>query len=228
MTFHQIKMAIYATFLTNYYGFKLKNSSSAKNKKKLRIAYAEQLLAKLNIEIKVTNPEALPADGQFLLLCNHRTIIDPVIVELVTKNSTIFGHWVSKKELYNSFFFGLFVRNGGSVLLDRDSKQMNSFFGDVKECVKNGNSIYMFPEGTRNKTDSALIPFQGGAQIIALKNRLPILPLYIKGKANDILIAAIKDATQKRMIEVEVGAVIDSKDRSLPLEEAYKAQFNIG
>ncbi len=227
MTFHQIKMAVYATFLTNYYGFKLKKETDSKAKKQLRIAYAEQLLAKLNLEIKVVNPEVLPADGQFLLLCNHRTIIDPVIVEIVTKNSTIFGHWVSKKELYNSFFFGVFVRNGGSILLNRDSKQMSGFFTDIKKCVKNGNSIYMFPEGTRNKTDSTVIPFHGGAQLIAIKNHLPILPIFIKGKVDNILIAAIKNANEKQVIEVEIGTVIDSKDRSVPLEEAYKAQFNI-
>ena len=118
-------MAIYATYLTNYYGFKLKKTSKAKEKKQLRIEYATRLLNKLNINISVINKEKLPQDGQFLLVSNHRSVIDPLIIEVATQETNLFGHWISKKELYNSFFFGTFVRNAGTILLDRDSSQMS-------------------------------------------------------------------------------------------------------
>lgn len=227
VTFNQIKMAIYATLLTNYYGFKLKKAKSSQEKKSLRIEYSETLLNKLNIKIEITNPQKVPHDGQYLVIVNHRTIIDPLIVEMAAKQSSIFGHWIAKKELYNSFFFGVFVRNGATILIDRENKQMGGFFSDVKECLKSGDSIYMFPEGTRNKSDSNLSEFQGGAQLIALKNRIPILPMYIRTKANDVLIDAIKDSSVARKIEIEVGDIMDSKDRSISLEEGYKKQFNI-
>ena len=220
-------MAIYATYLTNYYGFKLKIATDSKEKKSLRIEYAARLLNRLDLKIKVINKEKLPQDGQFLLVSNHRSVIDPLIVELVTQDSNIFGHWISKKELYNSFFFGVFVRNGGSILLDRDSTNMSQFFADIKSCVKEGNSVFIFPEGTRNKTENELGEFKEGSRIIAVKNRLPMLPIFIRSQANDALMDSLKGEKKPRTIEVEIGDIIDYKDKSMTLEEAYKKQFNI-
>jgi 1-acyl-sn-glycerol-3-phosphate acyltransferase len=220
-------MAIYATYLTNYYGFKLKKTSDPKEKKRLRIAYATQLLGKLNINITVINKEKLPQDGQFLLVSNHRSVIDPLIVEIATQDTDLFGHWIAKKELYNSFFFGTFVRNGGTILLDRDSSQMGEFFSDIKACVKEGNSIFIFPEGTRNKAGTELGEFKEGSRIIAVKNRLPILPVFIRTQANDVLMSSLKDEKKQRTIEIEIGDIIDYKDKSMTLEEAYKKQFGI-
>lgn len=227
MTFKQIKMAIYATYLTNKYGFALSGVTDAKKRKVARIGYATQLLTKLNIKVNVINKEKLPQDGKYLLASNHRTIIDPLIVELATQDTSLHGDWIAKKELYKSFFFGTFVRNLGTILLDREASQMSSFFKDIKASVKSGNSIYIFPEGTRNKTDSPIAEFKEGAQIIALKNKLPILPVFIKNKANDVLMSAIKDNSIERTIEIEIGDILDAKDRSLPFAEAYKKQFNI-
>ena len=227
MTFNQIKMALYATYLTNYFGFQLKRATSSEEKKRIRTEYSKTLLSKLNIAINVLNPEKIPRDGQYLLASNHRSIIDPLIIEIAVENSKLFGHWISKKELYNSFFFGLFVKNAGTILVDRKKKQMSGFFSDVKECVKNGDSIYIFPEGTRNKTDETLAKFQGGAHMIALKNRIKILPIYIKSQANDILMASLKDGKNSYIIDVEFGELIDPKNRTLSLEEAYKSNFNI-
>ena len=227
LTFNQIKMALFATYLTNYYGYKLKKSSSSKAKKNIRIQYANELLTKLNIEIKVINADKIPYDGQFLLASNHRSVIDPLIIETALQNSTLFGHWIAKKELYNSFFFGLFVRNGGTVLLDRETSQMWDFFKDIKSCVKDGNSIFIFPEGTRSKGDMELGEFKEGSKIVAIKNRLDILPLHIKNNANDVLMQSLQGEIKLRTIEIEVGDIISYRDRSLSLEEAYKKQFSI-
>lgn len=227
MTFNQIKMAIYATYLTNYYGFKLRHKADAKTRKHFRIQYATKLLGKLNIKINVINKEKLPQEGQFLLVSNHRSVIDPLIIEMATKDTELYGNWIAKKELYNSFFFGVFVRNSGTVLLDRESSQMGGFFSDIKACVKNGESIYIFPEGTRNKGDGEIGEFKEGSRIIAVKNRLPMLPVFIRAQANDVLMSSLKDEKKERTIDIEIGDIIDYRDKSMTLEEAYKKQFNI-
>ncbi|MDD3476889.1 MAG: lysophospholipid acyltransferase family protein [Sulfurimonas sp.] len=227
MTLNQIKIAIYAIFLTNYYGFKLKGLKDSKDKKRLRVDYASKLLNKLNIKINIINKDKLPQNGQYLLVSNHRTIIDPLIIEIATKDSSIFGYWIAKKELYNSLFFGMFTRNAGTILLDREASQMSGFFKDIKKCTKEGNSIYIFPEGTRNKSDVLLNEFKDGSEIIAIKNRLPILPVYIRSKAEQTLLEAIKDSKFERTIDIEIGDVIDYKNRELSLREAYKRAFNI-
>ena len=226
MNLKQINMAIYATYLTNKYGFKLKKVKTAKEKKALRLEYSQTLLSKLNISIKVLNKENIPNDGKYLLISNHRSIIDPLIIEIALKDSLIHGFWVSKKELYNSLFFGTFTRNSDSILLDREASNMSSFFKDTKEVVSNGNSIFIFPEGTRNKENTPLSSFKDGARLIALKNRLPLLPVFIRTNANEILKDAINNRTKDLEIEIQIGEIIDYKDKA-PLEENYRKMFNI-
>jgi len=219
-------MAVYATLLTNRYGIKLKKTSSGTEKKRLRLEYSKKLLSSLHIDVVVKGKEKLPKEGRFLLITNHRSIIDPLIIEIALQETAIFGLWVSKKELYNSFFFGLFTRNAGTVLLDREAKQMGSFFKEIKSQVGEGNSIFLFPEGTRNKGTSDLSEFKEGARIIAMKNRLPILPLYIRTNADEVLASALQDRSQ-RQLYVEVGDLIDYRDRSVELEEAYRRMFGL-
>ena len=225
MNLKQIRMAVYSLYLTNKFGLKFAKSKTNADKKKLRCEYSDLMLSRLNIEVTVSGLDKIKSDGQYLLLSNHRSIIDPCIIEAALKDTNIFGLWVAKKELYFSFFFGLFVRNGGAVLLDRGSKKMSDFFKAVKKGLGNGSSIFIFPEGTRNKLNTDLAEFKEGTQIIAIKNKLPMLPVYIKTNANEILHAAINKREKGLCIEVEFGDVIDYNDRSMSLELAYRKMF---
>ena len=219
-------MAIYATYLTNKFGWLLKNVKTTQERMSLRLEYARTLLEKLNITVNVQNEGKLPTEGNYLLISNHRSIIDPLIIELALEKTKVKGYWVSKKELYNSFFFGTFTRNAGTILLDRESSNMSAFFKDTKEVVKENHSIYIFPEGTRNKEDTPLSSFKEGARLIALKNRLPILPVFIKTNANDVLKEAINKRTKNLNIEIEIGNIIEYKDKT-PLEENYRKMFGL-
>jgi len=226
VTFNAIKQVIYGLYLTNSFGLRLKYTNDPMKKKALRHAYSVAQLKALNIEIKLKHQEKLPLDGQYIVLANHRSIIDPPIIEIALQQTKIFGPWISKKELYNSFFFGLFVRHAGSILLDRQKSQMSGFFADIKEAVKRGESIFIFPEGTRNKTKEPITSFKEGTRIIALKNRLPILPLYIQTNANEVLASALQDKHLKQEVTVVVGELIDYKEKR-NLEEVYKEMFDL-
>lgn len=226
MTFNAVKQAVYGLYLTNSFGLRLKMASSSSEKKALRFKYAEAQLKALNATVKVLNKEKIPKDGQYLVICNHRGIIDPPILEVALKDSNVFGVWIAKKELYNSPFFGLFVRNAGSILLDREKSQMSGFFADTKKAVKDGSSIFIFPEGTRNKTENSLIEFKEGFRIIALKNKIPILPVYIRTHSNKVLGDALEDKSLKQTIEVEFGELIDYKERA-NIQTIYEKMFEI-
>lgn len=204
----------------------LKRIQDVQEKKKLRLAYSKAQLTTLNIEINIENKDKLPCEGQYLLLSNHRTVIDPLIIEVALEYTKLFGLWIAKKELYNSPFFGLFVRNAGSILIDREKSQMSGFFADVKAEVQKGDSVFIFPEGTRNTTDKSVTAFKEGSRLIALKNKLPILPVYIKDNAREILKEALYDNSQKRKITIVIGDIIDYKDKA-DLALTYKERFGI-
>jgi len=226
MNLNKIKLSIYALLLTNRFGFRLKNIDNPLDKKSVRLGYAKRLLGKLKIDVTVENEEKLPKDGQFLLISNHRGIIDPLIVELALKETNIFGLWISKKELYKSPFFGMFVRNAGAILLDREKSQMSGFFSDIKKEVKKGSSIFIFPEGTRNKSEKDLIEFKEGFRIIALKNRLPILPVYIRTHTDEVLGTSLDEKNTYQTVTIEIGDMINYREKQC-IEDLYKDMFGI-
>jgi len=226
VTFNAIKQLFYGLYLTNSFGYRLSKTDDPMETKRLRLQYSEAQLETLHITVNVENKEKLPREGQYLVVVNHKSIIDPPITEVALKETNIFGPWISKKELYNSFFFGLFVRNAGSILLDREKSQMSGFFADTKKAVARGESIFIFPEGTRNKTEENLTAFKEGSRIIALKNRLPILPLYIKTDAGKVLKNALDDKNLAQEITIVVGDIIDYKDKT-NLETKYREMFSL-
>ena len=225
MKIHEIKIWAYAFFLTNIYGIKLQKIIPSLEKKIIRLQYAKKLLKKLRITVHIQNIEDLPKDGPFLIIVNHRSIIDPLIIDILLKDEDIFGLWIAKKELYDSIFFGNAVRNGGTIRVSREKANMLQFFSDIRKGVRQGDSICIFPEGTRNKTENGLLPFKEGVRIISLKLKLPILPIYIETNSAQVLSAALK-TDEKSNITVTIGDLINYKSKD-NIETLYREMFHI-
>jgi 1-acyl-sn-glycerol-3-phosphate acyltransferase len=226
--FNKIRLVLYATFITNLFGFRLKKATTNEEIKRLRVEFSIAMLSKLNINIITKGLENIPCDNStYMLICNHKSVIDPVIVEKAFADSNIYGVWVAKKELYNSPFFGKFTRNAGTILLDRESKNMSGFFKDVKEAVQEEKSIFIFPEGGRNKSDKIINEFKSGSQILAIKNKIQIIPVYIETDAGKILKETISDNSIKRDIIVNIAKPISPRDKSISLEDKYREIFQL-
>ena len=225
MNFNKIKLVVYTFFLTYIYGFKLQKVFLPHEKKKLRLEYSKILFSKLNISIKIENKDKIPLSGPYLIFSNHRSILDPLIIDIALEESTIFGYWVSKKELYNSIVFGKAVQSGGCIRVDREDTKNHMFFSEIKDVLHRGNSISIFPEGTRNKTDTDLLEFKKGINIIAIKNKLPMLPIYIKTNSADIQESALMNNKKNREIIVVIGDPIHYSEKHI--EENYRTMFNI-
>ena len=71
------------------------------------------------------------------------------------------------------------MRDIGCLFLDReDIKQGLSVIKQGTEYMKQGHSMVVFPEGTRNQTDT-LLPFREGGYKMAEKSKSPIVPVSI-------------------------------------------------
>ncbi len=226
VNFNKIKYLTYGFSLTKKYGKRLQYIPEPIEKKRVRLEYSKILFSKLNIHVNIENKEKIPDEGQYLIFANHRSILDPLAIDIVLEESTIFGLWVAKKELYDSLLFGAAVKNGGCIRLDREEKNTKTFFSDIKNGLAQGSSICIFPEGTRNKTQKDLLPFKNGIRIIAIKNKLALLPIYIKDNASKVLNEALVDNSIQREITIVVGDVIPYTDKS-NLENSYRTMFNL-
>lgn len=86
---------------------------------------------------------------------------------------------VAKSELRLVPIFGFFLWFAGHVFINRFKK--NRAISGLDKAVENIQhrkiSIWIFPEGTRNKTGSGLLPFKKGAFHMAIAAGIPIVPM---------------------------------------------------
>ena len=67
----------------------------------------------------------------------------------------------------------------------KDRKKSYQAFIQTIEKVKKGNSIIIFPEGTRSE-DGTIAPFKKGSNLIAIRSNSPMVPVTIIGSSNII------------------------------------------
>lgn len=125
------------------------------------------------IKTVLIGSEKMPESNKFMLVCNHQSIIDPflMITSFRTKRLT----YIMKKEVLSYPAVGRWLYGCGFIPLDRENNRngLESIVLASKK-VANGNSIGVFPEGTRNKKGE-LAEFRQGVFKIAQRGNAPIV-----------------------------------------------------
>ena len=118
-----------------------------------------------------------------LYVGNHRSFFDILIAYVQCEELTGF---VSKDSMNKVPSFRVWMRYLYCLFLDRkDIKQGMKTILQAIEYVKQGVSIFIFPEGTRNKGEElSILPFKEGSFKIALKTGCPIVPVSINNTAD--------------------------------------------
>ena len=119
------------------------------------------------------------AQGQAcILIANHASILDiPGIISALP----IPVRFIAKKSLAWFPVFGWVLSSSGHILIERDNAQ--AAVRSLKKAaalLQKGISIVVFPEGTRTP-DGQVKDFKGGAFLLALEAKAPIVPVSISG-----------------------------------------------
>ncbi len=114
-----------------------------------------------------------------LFLMNHQGIIDIITMEAI---ENVHWSWVAKKELFEVPWFGLLLKGGDMISVDRENKAgLVKLFKDARRSIEEkGRAVAIFPEGTR-ASDQKLLPFKPGPKFIAKKLDLIVQPVVIVG-----------------------------------------------
>lgn len=139
------------------------------------------ILVLTGVRLIVRGKENIPSEGAVLYVGNHRSYFDILITYVNFPGVTGF---VAKKEMLRYPLLRDWMRNIHCLFLDRDDiKQgLKTILKGVEE-VKNGVSICIFPEGTRNKVNDTFLPFREGSFKIAEKGGVPVVPMTILNAA---------------------------------------------
>lgn len=117
-------------------------------------------------------------DGPCIFICNHYGLMDPAYPACTTWEGI---HFMAKKEVEKMPLVGFLFRKVKGISVNRDGNDVRALL-DCFKCLKNGEKICIFPEGTRNKTGVELQPFRHGAAAIAIKAKVPVIPIMLYKK----------------------------------------------
>ncbi|MCM1043887.1 MAG: 1-acyl-sn-glycerol-3-phosphate acyltransferase [Candidatus Gastranaerophilales bacterium] len=130
----------------------------------------------------ILGEENVPKDTPVLYVGNHRSNFDVVMTYMRVPRLT---GYISKKEMNRIPFLRVWMRYLHCLFLDRDNiKEGLKVILAAIDKVKNGISICVFPEGTRNQTNDTFLPFHEGSFKIAEKGNVPIIPMAIVNAAD--------------------------------------------
>lgn len=114
------------------------------------------------------------APGQtYVIVCNHNSLID---VPVTTAKIPGANKTLAKASMGKIPLFSVLYKIGG-IMVDRSSEaSRKQSVIDMKEALKMGLHILLYPEGTRNRTDEPLKAFYDGAFALAIDTQLPLIP----------------------------------------------------
>ncbi len=170
-------------------------------------------------KLTVIGEENVPRDKAVMYVGNHTSFFDIVITYARVPRLTGF---VAKKSVAKVPCLNLWMNRVHCLFLDRDNVKegLKTILAAI-EKVKNDISIFIFPEGTRNKSPEALLEFKGGSFKIAEKSGCPIVPVTLVNAS-----AILEDHfpwVKKTHVVLEYGMPIDIKT----LEPDEKKHINM-
>lgn len=129
-----------------------------------------------NIKLKLENEDVLYRSQPCVYVANHQNIFDILIFGAIFPRNTAV---VFKRELLKIPFFGWFLYAGGHIPIERQKKEraIAKLDTGVEAIAEQKKSIFVFPEGTRNRTDTQLQAFKKGAFHMAVQAQVAVVPL---------------------------------------------------
>lgn len=129
--------------------------------------------------LEVHGEENVPSDGRYVLVSNHISNADVIMLAVTCKRPICF---MAKKELFMIPLFAQLIRALGAFPVDRKGSALSALKAAVKR-LKDGETVGLFPQGTRQRDKSVYdTEFKTGAAFCAYRAQAGYIPAYIKTK----------------------------------------------
>ncbi len=134
------------------------------------------LLYRFWIKIQIEGWENIPADGPVLMMGNHISFLDPVVMISFYPDRDIVP--LAKLEAFSQPVMRYFVSHWGAIPISRGEADLKALKSAL-EHMRQGYIVMLYAEGTRSKT--GLIKGQEGSAYLALKTGATVVPVAIWG-----------------------------------------------
>ncbi len=132
----------------------------------------------LLFRLRMHHRDRVPVHGPVILVSNHQSFMDPVIVSVGLQRE---ASYMARDSLFHQPMFKRLIESLNAYPVKRNTADI----GAIKESLrrlKQGQCVVLFPEGTRTP-DGRIGPMLPGLGAIARKARVPIVPTLIDGLA---------------------------------------------
>lgn len=128
------------------------------------------------IRCKVKGRELIDRNRTYVFVANHQSQLDIPAYAVAAKNTFRF---LSKAELAKIPVFGYLLKRL-YIMVDRSDKNDRSkSIALMRKSLDEGISVFLCPEGTRNRTSAPLIEFKDGAFRLAIEAQVPLAVLTV-------------------------------------------------
>jgi 1-acyl-sn-glycerol-3-phosphate acyltransferase len=133
-------------------------------------------------KIEIEGREKAERGTTYVIIANHQSILDILLINCLRYRFK----WISKIENISVPVLGWYLRMAGYITVNRGNDESKTEMLEKSyQCLKQGISIMIFPEGTRSP-DGEIGFYKRGAFQLAIQAGVPILPVVIDG-TTDIL-----------------------------------------
>lgn len=138
------------------------------------------LLVHTVYRVEARGHEHIPAEGPAVIICNHVSFVDPLILMAESRRPIRFvmDHRIFRMPIINYVF-----RAGRAIPIapaKDDPTMLNAAYDDVARTLDAGELVGIFPEGRITDTGE-LYPFKGGVARIVARNPVPVVPMALSG-----------------------------------------------
>ncbi len=137
----------------------------------LHHVFTPSFLTLVGIRVRVEGAEKIQSGQSYVIVGNHNSALDFIV------NAEAFPgifRFLAKQELHKVPVFGWVVKKM-CLAVDRSSAMSRArSVVMLKQQLAAGWSIFIYPEGGRNRTEELLAPFYDGAFRIAIQTKAPI------------------------------------------------------
>lgn len=173
----------------------------------------ERLYGGMMFRWRSDSPNPLPSEGGALVVANHRSPVDPIMVwmnihirpQRDDRRPRTIG-FLTASEYFEIPLLGWLIRTMHSIAVDRDGQDM----GPTREAIRRlraGRLVGIFPEGGLNFGTDLREPNPGVAYL-ALKGKVPVYPCYITGVVQ-VQGNMVAPFTRRCRVRVKWGEPID-------------------
>lgn len=134
------------------------------------------IYCKIVYRLKIVGTENIPEE-QVIFCGNHRSFIDPPIIKVTCTRDVRF---LARESLAKNPLLAFLGWVFDVIYVKKDSKDIGALKGTLA-CLKKGESIALFPEGTRNGLEKGE-SVKGGAAFFAIKSGVKVVPVGISGE----------------------------------------------